>query len=129
MKFNQELIEKLRNGEIAVKNDRDTETLKAVLIAAFKDGDGFNKIDSFLRESPKLNIFYAYPHWKEQWCRSDKSDGLPLHSVSDFILTDGCTCEKNSDTCPLHDMNMKPAEPRFEWGETVQAYNLSLIHI
>jgi hypothetical protein len=84
MKFNQELIEKLRSGEIAVRNDAQCRDLDAVLYEAFKT-------EYILLGT---NVYYfAHKNSVVGWVSSSETN-LPYHSVSTFFIEQEPTKEE-----------------------------------
>ena len=77
MKLNQKLIEQLRDGEIAVKNDGTLEELRQVLSEAFtRDA---SKTDG-------LNIFYYQNYFNAKEWDFSHHTLMPSKSVKDFFV-------------------------------------------
>lgn len=99
MEFNEELIEELRKGEIAVVNPvgGNVELLKCILKEAFPDDeDEFNDFTEVLKIS---NVFYASDEYKGEWTYYDSTNPLrkKIKQVSDFIVPVGEISKKMNE--------------------------------
>jgi hypothetical protein len=84
-KFNERLIEDLRTGKVAIKNDGTIEELRDILRYAFPDDD------SPIAGGVK---FYFVEDWNNQkWNCSNFTD-LEFNSVKDFFVGDELTKEE-----------------------------------
>lgn len=121
MKFNQELIEKLKNKEVVIENNGKLSQLRDVLNYAFPlDKSG-------LSGSRPLYGAASPNYWTTR-----SLGGIPSLSVSDFILSEDkqeeCICNAYmgsdlliEDHCPAKVHGKK--EPEFKWGEDIQVLN------
>lgn len=86
MKFNQELIQKLRNGEVAIDKNQNIELVKAVLKEAFpRDGHRFDRTTYASNGGCKIAVlkYNLYGYYNEK--TYPKQYNLPTHSIEDFI--------------------------------------------
>ena len=84
MKLKQDLIEKLRNGEIAVKNDGTIEQLEAVLREAFPNDDCNDVIE---HDWGEFDYFYKLTNESDSWYGNDITN-LDSVSVKDFFKSE-----------------------------------------
>ena len=97
MKLKKDLIEKLRNGDIAVKNDGDIEQLEAVLREAFPNDTCNNVIKDEWADEKYFYRFRLYDNF--EWNVGEYTD-LESISVKDFF------------------------EEEFKWGDNIEYRNV-----